>query len=162
MFVLYKTKNAMKKQLFTIMLATFSLGVFAQGYKAEDVLADYIERDGVTSFSMNKTMDELLDGDLIEIDDKEMTLDGTIKKMRLTIFPEESPSSDWANGVMRDLKKKNFKILYNDSEDDSEAFILGLGRKGRYSEVVMIIFDKDDESAVIISIYGDIIVEQKK
>lgn len=152
-----------RKFLIIILVLGTSISAIAQSKNAIQKVYDTFENhENVMSFSFNKNLTDILDTDF-DWGDEMKHMEGDIRKMSTLIISEDDHSRSILKKMKRmidDMGYKSIKLPDDEinQDDDEKIYVYAMGKKDRYSEIHMLIVD-DDESGVLLSVFGDIIIK---
>jgi len=146
--------NWIAKLFFIIGFLLASLLLPAQS-KSDKIYETFSGKEGVTNFSFNKNMIDVVD---IDLNDENQHVSGDIHEIRfLSYNPGKGELSGKAFAEKATALLPSAYKKYEDPEDDdSDAEIWLLGKRKKYSECHVFIKNEDGNgNRFIISFYGD-------
>jgi hypothetical protein len=146
------------KIVFIIGFLLASLLLTAQS-KSDKIYDTFSGKEGVTNFSFNKNMIDVID---INLDDENQHVSGDIHEIRfLSCNPEKSELT--GPGFIKKaiaLLPSSYKKYEDSEDDDSNAEIWLLGKRKKYSECHVFIKNENSKgNSFVISFYGDFNVD---
>ena len=132
----------------------------------QKVYDTFEDSDEIMALSFSKQMTDFLDADA-EWGDEMKYIQGDVNKVSTLIVSENSDSRknlSKIKNMIEDLGYRQIELPEEEKDefDDSEVYIYAKGKKGRYDEIHMLVMDDDDDSGVLVSIFGDITITDEK
>ena len=150
-----------KLNLIAILVITGILTATAQKSNAiQKVYDKYENEDNVFALSLSKNLTDALDTEF-EWGEQMKNVEGDITKMSTLIVSESEDNPHMLSNMKKMIKKLGYTTLDLPDEDtksdEEKTFLFTRGSKGKYSEVHLLVID-DDDSGVLVSMFGDFTV----
>ncbi|NOR75219.1 MAG: DUF4252 domain-containing protein [Draconibacterium sp.] len=150
----------MKTIKITLAVVILIVSQFANAQGKSDKMYDaFSGNDGISSFSFSKSMIDVIDLDLGDDDEKNVT--GDLHRIRFMSYNPEKGNltgSDFIKKVIG-LLPSQYNKFEDESDDDEDVEIWLLGKKKKFTEChVFVKNDNDDQMRFVVSFYGDFTV----
>ena len=150
----------MKTIKITLAAVILIASQFANAQSKSDKMYDaFSGNDGISSFSFSKSMIDVIDLDLGDDDEKNVT--GDLHRIRFMSYNPEKGNltgSDFIKKVIG-LLPSQYNKFEDESDDDDDVEIWLLGKKKKFTEChVFVKNDNDDQMRFVVSFYGDFTV----
>ncbi len=153
------------KRIIGTIIFVFTLAVFAGAQSKSDKMYDaFTNKDGISTFSFSKNMLDLIDLDLDDDTNKNVT--GDLHQIRFMSYnPEKGEMSgdEFIEKAVALLPAQYKKYVDEKADEDELAEIWLLGKKNKYKECHVFINNNDTKQMrFIISFYGNFTVNDLK
>lgn len=150
------------KLLIALLTVMTCISAIAQSKSSiERVYNTFEDTENVLSLTLNKDIANLLDSEL-DWGDEMKQIEGDVTKIS-TLIVSEGPNSAKVLSKMKSMidgmKFKHIDLPEGEDDIEDDIYVYAKGKKGKYSEVHMIIMDDKDDTGILLSVFGDITVK---
>ena len=150
----------MKTIKITLASIFLTASIFANAQSKSDKMYDaFSGNDGISSFSFSKSMIDVIDLDLGDDDEKNVT--GDLHRIRFMSYNPEKGNLTGSGFIKKviGLLPSQYNKFEDESDDDEDVEIWLLGKKKKFTEChVFVKNDYDDQMRFVVSFYGDFTV----